>query len=51
MNLAKEKQAKDRHTKEKNTFTINKLLHKILEAVKLVYEICKVLKAIIKLFF
>ena len=50
MNLAKEKQAKDRHTKEKNTFTIHKLLHKILEAVKLVY-ICKVLKAIIKLFF
>lgn len=51
MNLAKEKQAKDRHTKGKNTFTIHKLLHKILEAVKLVYEICKVLKSIFKLFF
>ena len=46
MNYPKEKQ-----TKEKNTITIHKILHKILEAFKLFYEICKVLKAILKLFF
>jgi len=42
---------KEKNTKEKHTFTIHKLLHKILEAVKLVYEICKVFKAIKDLFF
>ena len=41
---------KDKSTKEKNTFKINKLLHIILKAFKLVYEICKVLKSIINLF-
>lgn len=42
--------AKEKRTKDKNTFTIHKLLHKILEAIKLVYEICKVFKAIVNLF-
>lgn len=43
--------SKEKNTKDKNTITIHKILHKILEAVKLFYEICKVLKAILKLFF
>lgn len=38
-------------SKEKNTHTVHRFLHKILSALKLVYEICKVLVAIIKLFF
>ena len=41
----------EKSTKEKNTITIHKILHKILEAFKLFYEICKVLKAILNLFF
>ena len=41
----------EKRTKEKNTITIHKILHKILEAFKLFYEICKVLKAILNLFF
>ena len=41
----------EKHTKEKNTVTIHKILHKILDAIKIFYEICKVLKAILKLFF
>ena len=41
----------EKHTKEKNTITIHIILHKLLDAIKLFYEICKVLKAIIKLFF
>ncbi len=44
-------QPNEKHTKEKNIFTIHRLLHKILDAVKLVYEICEVLKSIFKLFF
>lgn len=43
--------SKEKYAKEKNTITIHKILHKILESVKLFYEICKVLKAILKLFF
>ena len=43
--------SKEKNTKDKNTITIHKILHKILEAIKLFYEICKVLKAILKLFF
>lgn len=43
--------SKEKHTKEKNTITIHKILHKILDAIKILYEICKVSKAIIKLFF
>ena len=41
----------EKHTKEKNTITIHKILHKLLDEIKLFYEICKVLKSIIKLFF
>ena len=37
--------------KEKNTITIHKILHKLLEAIKIFYEICRVLKAILNLFF
>ena len=36
--------------KEKNTITIHKILHKLLEAIKIFYEICRVLKAILNLF-
>ena len=43
--------SKEKNTKDKNTITIHKILHKILKAIKLFYEICKVLKAILKLFF
>ena len=43
--------SKEKYAKEKNTITIHKILHKILDAVKLFYEICKVLKAILELFF
>ena len=43
--------SKEKRTKEKNTITIHKILHKILDAIKILYEICKVSKAIIKLFF
>lgn len=39
-----------RDSKEKNTFTIHKLLHKILSAIKIVYDICKLFKAIMDLF-
>ena len=41
----------EKSTKEKNTITIHKILHRILEAIKIFYDICKVLKAIISLFF
>jgi len=41
----------EKHTKEKNTITIHRVLHKILDAIKIFYEICKVLKAILSLFF
>ena len=41
----------DKRTKEKNTVTIHKVLHRILDAIKIFYEICKVFKAILKLFF
>ena len=44
-------QLKEKNTKEKNTITIHKILHKLLEAIKIFYEICKVLKAILNLFF
>ena len=37
--------------KEKNIVTIHKILHKLLEAIKIFYEICRVLKAILNLFF
>ena len=43
--------SKEKYAKEKNTITIHKILHKILDAIKILYEICKVSKAIIKLFF
>ena len=43
--------SKEKKKKEKNTITIHKILHKLLDAIKLFYEICKVLKSIIKLFF
>ena len=43
--------SKEKRTKEKNTITIHRILHKILDAIKLFYEICKVFKAILKLFF
>ena len=33
----------EKHTKEKNNITIHKILHKLLDAIKLFYEICKVL--------
>lgn len=36
--------------KRKRTNKISKLLHKILDSMKVVYEIAKVLKAIIELF-
>ena len=39
-----------REAKEKNTFTIYKLLHSILNILKKFYAICKVLKAIRELF-
>jgi len=39
-----------REAKEKNTFTIHKLLHNILNIFKKIYAICKVLKAIMELF-
>lgn len=38
-------------SKDKKSHTIHKFLHKILSALELIYEICKVLVAIIKLFF
>ncbi len=41
----------EKNTKEKNTVTIHKILHKLLDAIKIFYEICKVLKAIFNLFF
>ena len=43
-------QPKEKHTKEKNTITIHKILHKILDTIKIFYEICKVLKTILNLF-
>ena len=42
---------KEKHAKEKNTITIHKILHKLLDTIKIFYEICKVLKAILNLFF
>lgn len=35
-------------SKEKNTVTISKVLHKLLKLLKLLYEIVIVLKSIIK---
>ena len=43
--------SKEKYAKEKNTITIHKILHKKLDAIKIFYEICKVLKAILNLFF
>lgn len=37
--------------KDKKTFSFHKFLHKILQNIKVIYEICKVLKKLIKLFF
>ena len=37
-------------TKEKNTITVYKILHKIHSALKIFYEICKVFKAIVEMF-
>ena len=42
--------SKEKYAKEKNTVTIHKILHKILDAIKIFYEICKVLKAILNFF-
>ena len=41
---------KRKHTKEKNTNTIHKILHNILKTLKSFYAIVSVLKAILKLF-
>ena len=41
---------KRKHTKENNTNTIHKILHNILIALKTLYAIVIVLKAILKLF-
>ena len=38
----------EKNTNEKN---IHKVLHKILDAMKILYEICKIFKAILNLFF
>ena len=35
-------------SKDKNTITINKILHKILKLLKQIYEIVVVVKSIIK---
>ena len=43
--------SKEKNAKEKSAITIHKILHKLLKAIKLFYEICKVLKAILNLFF
>ena len=43
--------SKEKYSKEKNTVTIRKILHKILDAIKIFYKICKVLTAILNLFF
>ena len=57
VNLSNRKEVRFMHVpnekiaKEKNTVTIHKILHKLLEAIKIFYEICRVLKAILNLFF
>jgi len=38
----------EKKTNEKN---IHRALHKVLDAMKILYEICKVFKAILNLFF
>ena len=40
----------NKNSKEKNTFTIPKLLHSIFNILKKIYAICKVLEAIKNLF-
>ena len=40
--------ANEKRTKEK--ITIHKILHKLIDAVKLFYELCKVVKSISEIF-
>ena len=43
--------SKEKETKEKIHITIPKVLHKLIDIFKLLYELCVWIKAIIKLFF
>ena len=41
----------EKRTKEKSHITIPKVLHKLIDIFKLLYELCVWIKAIIKIFF
>lgn len=45
------KKSNEKRTKEKIHMTIPKVLHKLIDIFKLLYELCVWVKAIIKLFF
>ncbi len=45
------RKANERKSKEKNTITIPKVLHKLISIFKSFYELCVWIKAIINLFF
>ncbi|MBR0426631.1 MAG: hypothetical protein IJK18_00270 [Clostridia bacterium] len=45
------KKTNDKKSKEKSHITIPKVLHKLIDIFKLLYELCVWIKAIIKLFF
>ena len=45
------KKTNDKKSKEKSHITIPKVLHKLIDILKLLYEFCVWIKAIIKIFF
>ena len=45
------KESNEKRTKEKRHITIPKVLHKLIDILKLLYELCVWIKAIIKIFF
>lgn len=44
------KKANEKRTKEKSPITIPKVLHKLIDVLKLLYELCVWVKAIVDLF-
>ena len=45
------KNSSEKRTKEKSRITIPKVLHKLIDILKLLYELCVWIKSIIKIFF
>ena len=44
-------ESNEKRTKERIHITVPKMLHKLIDILKLLYELCVWIKAIIKIFF